>query len=165
MSVGLSVSRSQYVTSITKDDGLTWTVLEAGTTNTERIIELEVLDSLHAWGGNFSDTTLPLGFGGMAKYAGPVMHTIGLAPIAESSIYEAYPNPTSGLVTVKMDKIFAGSVLKVTDLLGKEVYTRSFDINQFNKEIKIDLSSFAKGIYLFNLTSGKSSTSKKIILN
>jgi photosystem II stability/assembly factor-like uncharacterized protein len=165
LSVGLTVSRSQYVTSVTKDDGLTWTVLEAGTTNTERIIELEVLDSLHAWGGNFSDNSLPLGAGGMAKYAGPVMHTIGLAPVAESISYEAYPNPTNGIVNIKMDKIFAGSVLKVTDVLGKVVYTKTFNTNQFNQEVKLDLSSFAKGIYLFNLTSGKSIVAKKIILD
>ena len=114
---------------------------------------------------NFSDNSLPLGFGGMAKYAGPVMHTIGLAPVAETNFYEAYPNPTSGVFNIKMDKIFAGSILKVTDVLGKEVYSKTFEINQHNEEIKIDLSGFSKGVYLLNLTSGKSSVSKKIILD
>jgi len=165
MSVGLTISRTQYVTSISKDDGLTWTVLEAGTTNTERIIELEVLDSLHAWGGNFSDNSLPLGFGGMAKYAGPVMHTIGVAPVAtKTTLFEAYPNPNTGIFNLKFDKVIAGSTLKVSDVLGKEAFTLTLNSSSLNKEIKIDLSSFAKGIYLLNLTGPNGNISKKIIV-
>lgn len=164
LTVGLNIPRSSYVTSITYDDGLTWTALEAGTTNAERMIELEVLDSTHAWAGNFSDNMLPFGMGGMAKYAGSNMATIGLKPLAETNAFAVYPNPSNGVITVKLDKIHAGSVIKITDIMGKEVYSTNIKNTSLNHELTIDISSFAKGVYLMNIVNGKSSNAKKLII-
>jgi hypothetical protein len=73
MSVGANSAGSGYVTSVTPDDGVTWNLLETGTTNAFRMIEVQMLDSAHGWAGSFTDTssTRPLGKGGMNKYFGP----------------------------------------------------------------------------------------------
>jgi hypothetical protein len=68
MSVGINDGTTAYVTSITSDDGNTWTVLETGTTNDQRMLIVEALDSLHAWAGSFSDNILPKGNKGMNKF-------------------------------------------------------------------------------------------------
>lgn len=72
MSVGINVGQSAYVTSVTTDDGATWTVLEQGTTNVERMLDVMMLDSAHGWAGNFTDQTTPYLYG-MNKYIGPVI--------------------------------------------------------------------------------------------
>ena len=70
MSVGLNKAKSAYVTSITGDDGNTWTVLESGQTNDVRMLQVQMLDTLNGWAGCFSDTTHPLGKNGMDRYMG-----------------------------------------------------------------------------------------------
>ena len=71
MSVGLNSGSTGYVTSVTQDDGVTWNLLETGTTSPFRMIEVQMLDSMHGWAGSFSDATLPNGLGGMNTYMGP----------------------------------------------------------------------------------------------
>ena len=71
MSVGLNSGSTGYVTSVTADDGTTWTALETGTTRPFNMIEVQMLDSMHGWAGSFSDGTLPHGLGGMNVYMGP----------------------------------------------------------------------------------------------
>ena len=70
MSVG-SNSSGTYVTSVTPDDGLTWNVLETGTTRAFNMIKVQMIDSVHGWAGSFSDATSPHGLGGMNVYMGP----------------------------------------------------------------------------------------------
>lgn len=70
MSVGINVGGSAYVTSITTDDGATWNVLETGITNTERMLKVMMLDSMHGWAGTFTDQTTPYLYG-MNKFIGP----------------------------------------------------------------------------------------------
>lgn len=69
LSVGINGAQSGYVTSITSDDGATWTVLETGITNDQRMLKVEAVDSLHAWAGSFSDNVLPKGNKGMNKFS------------------------------------------------------------------------------------------------
>ena len=71
MSVGINSGATAYVTSITPDDGTTWNLLETGTTNPIRMLQVQMLDSAHGWAGNLSDTSRTLGKGGINKYMGP----------------------------------------------------------------------------------------------
>jgi len=162
LSTSINFTGSQYVTSYSNDFGATWNIIEGGVTDAERIIELEVVDSLYAWGGAFSDNTLPYGIGGIRKNWGPF--TTGLKPVAQANEYNVYPNPSTGVFTIKLDKVIAGSVIKVTDVMGKEVYSSSIKNNGINQEITLDLSSFAKGIYVMNVVNGKNVDVRKIIV-
>ncbi|HEX7413237.1 MAG TPA: T9SS type A sorting domain-containing protein [Bacteroidia bacterium] len=68
LGVGLNGTGSAYVTSITKDDAATWTVLETGTTNPVRMLSVQMLDSMNGWAGNFSTGTLPYGTSGINRF-------------------------------------------------------------------------------------------------
>lgn len=79
MSVGINDGGTAFVTSVTTDDGNTWTVLESGITNAQRMLKVDGLDSAHAWAGSFSDNTLPKGNYGMNKFTMCAM-TVSSAP-------------------------------------------------------------------------------------
>jgi len=113
-------------------------------------------------GGAFSDNTLPYGIGGIRKNWGPA--TKGLKPLAKANAYNVYPNPTSGLLTVKLDKVIAGTVIKVTDVMGKEVYSNNVKNNGINQEVNLDLTNLSKGIYMMNIVNGKNVDVRKIIV-
>ncbi len=71
MSTGVNSGNTGYVTSVTLDDGLTWNLLDMGTTAPFRMVEVQMIDSMHGWAGSFADNTMPFGLGGMNKYIGP----------------------------------------------------------------------------------------------
>lgn len=162
LSTSVNFTGSQYVTSYSTDFGLTWNIIEGGVSDLERVIELEVVDSLYAWGGAFSDNTLPYGIGGIRKNWGPF--TTSLKPVAQANEYIVYPNPTSGLLTVKLDKVLAGTVIKVTDVMGKEVYSNNVKHTGINQEVNLNFTDLSKGIYIMNIVNGKNVDVRKIII-
>ena len=100
MSVGLNSATgtaAAYVTSITPDDGTTWNVLDQGTTNAFRMLQVQMLDSAHGWAGSFTNDSLPLGKNGMDKYKGP---KIALAcPLSLTSSATAICSGDSAMLT------------------------------------------------------------------
>ncbi|NJM79202.1 MAG: T9SS type A sorting domain-containing protein [Flavobacterium sp.] len=74
-----------------------------------------------------------------------------------------YPNPSNGLVTIKLNTT-ENVKITLNDILGKEVYqtTLQNDNPVFNKNI--DLNHLEKGLYIVLLEfEGKSHTKKLII--
>ncbi|MBI5219417.1 MAG: T9SS type A sorting domain-containing protein [Bacteroidia bacterium] len=65
-----------------------------------------------------------------------------------------YPNPCSGLLTIQFDNNIKQFVsVKITDILGKEVYYESMSVTGFKN---IDISGLGNGIYFIEATySGK----------
>jgi hypothetical protein len=66
------------MTSVTYDDGDTWTILESAPGGPAAkpflMTKVQMLDSSHGWAGNWSTpTNFPLGTGGMNKWRGPVI--------------------------------------------------------------------------------------------
>ncbi|MCW3077412.1 MAG: Protein of unknown function precursor containing a C-terminal secretion signal [Bacteroidetes bacterium] len=75
------------------------------------------------------------------------------------------PNPSSSLFTVNIKKEDKNPInLKVVDALGKIVYTKI--VRGFETEIEetIDLTGFAKGVYILELTSESFKQSRKLIV-
>ncbi len=162
MSVGIDVLQSQYVTSTSFDNGVTWNIVESGLTNSERLIIVEAVDSVTAWGGNFSDNTVGAPFGGMMKYAGQPL-VIGLKPVDKVSDDMVYPNPNNGQFSIRLGKLLANTTIQVIDVLGKVVYSNTITSNSgLNQEIKMDLSNQAKGIYSVVVTNASGSQVQKI---
>ncbi|MBS1646239.1 MAG: T9SS type A sorting domain-containing protein [Bacteroidetes bacterium] len=76
MSVGANAGNAAYVTSVTNNDGATWTAIETGTVSAVRMLTVQMIDSIHGWAGNFADSitssgATPYGRGGMNRYMGP----------------------------------------------------------------------------------------------
>ena len=70
MSVGLSGTASGVVTSVSYNDAATWTVLETGvlSANAQRMLSVQMLDSMNGWAGNYSTNTLPYGTNGINRF-------------------------------------------------------------------------------------------------
>lgn len=77
------------------------------------------------------------------------------------SNFEIYPNPTSGIFTVKLNKL-SDAELCVYDLSGKCVFGK---VQIKNLRLSIDLSNKPKGVYFIEVVSDKVKTIKKIVLN
>jgi hypothetical protein len=66
---------------------------------------------------------------------------------AKTSIFNIFPNPTNGFITIGLDNA-SKYELSVINVLGQNVYTSSItDINT-----SVDLSSFDRGVYTIELT-------------
>lgn len=165
MSVGLNGASSGYVTSITNDDGGTWTVLETGTVTAVRMLEVQMVDTLHGWAGNFSDNTFPIANGGMNKYKGPkIPNTVGIRPVADIIEGNVYPNPSNGHISVQFGKVKAGTVISVYDMIGNEVYRTTVNMNAVNYSSAIDLSTVQKGMYMLRVEQGNTAQVQKLII-
>jgi photosystem II stability/assembly factor-like uncharacterized protein len=165
MSVGLNSGSTAYVTSITPDDGTTWNVLDQGTTNPFRMLQVQMLDSAHGWAGCFSNDSLPIGTNGMDKYRGPkISNPAGIKSIVEVDNSLVYPNPSNGIINVHLSIAIAGTEVSIYDMLGNEVYKTTINTTVVNKSMSIDISTMQKGMYLLNIKGGNNNQVQKLII-
>lgn len=68
-----------------------------------------------------------------------------------------YPNPTNGMLTVKLNGQYN---IRMLDITGKVVMTADNV-----QETIIDMESFQKGVFFLEIANGKELTVKKVILN
>ena len=68
-----------------------------------------------------------------------------------------YPNPTTGIVTLKLNG--GTTTIKVTDAVGRLLFTETAG----EGEHTIDLSGFSEGIYFVRTICGTSVTTHKVI--
>ncbi len=84
----------------------------------------------------------------------------------EYSLDQNYPNPFNPSTTIKFSVPQQSNVvLKVYDILGSEVanlVNESLDAGNYT--INFDASKFASGMYIYTLTTGSFTTSKKMML-
>jgi hypothetical protein len=82
------------------------------------------------------------------------------------TLYQSYPNPFNPAALIKFDIPRTSAVkLIVFDLLGREVATLVNDELKAGKyKIDWNASSFASGVYLYKLTAGDFTETKKMIL-
>lgn len=75
---------------------------------------------------------------------------------------QAFPNPTSNNLSIKLNANWSGETnLSLTNLQGKEFMTKSFP----ESSLRLDVSSLPRGIYLLKIWSnGFQSTTKRILL-
>ena len=70
-----------------------------------------------------------------------------------------YPNPSSGVVNVTSDKTIDN--VQVYDLSGKRIHQTS---KLSTNKTELDLSAFGKGTYVLRIETGKTVTTKKVII-
>ncbi len=90
---------------------------------------------------------------------------VGINDIAESAALNIYPNPTEGMLQI--DYQFEGNRnlhLQVFDAVGRQVLQQKANaFNGFNKQLQ--LSNFAKGVYLLTITSEEGTARKQIVVH
>ena len=76
--------------------------------------------------------------------------------------FSVYPNPTSGVFELKINSDnYRHAEIKVTDATGRTVYSQQTD-NSLSGTVRIDLTSFPKGLYLVQLRNAEGAVSKNI---
>jgi hypothetical protein len=75
-----------------------------------------------------------------------------------SPILSAYPNPSSEILTVSLNNNAEGYI-KITDVLGKVILEEKISGTK-----KINVEEFKNGVYILNLTSNGTKTSKRIVV-
>ncbi len=71
-----------------------------------------------------------------------------------------YPNPTHSIINLKIDKLIGAGTIAITDLYGKQVKQQplSMGVNT------IDVSSFAKGMYLVSIITETGKQTQKVVV-
>ena len=77
--------------------------------------------------------------------------------------YELYPNPTTGFATLKSLNNHPQIQLTIFDLYGRSILRENIKENGLKQGYRIDLSSFAAGIYSINLKGPGITLTNKLI--
>jgi hypothetical protein len=94
----------------------------------------------------------------------PPPRLAGNGVIAEAA-YSVYPNPTKGQFTLNYTSQDEGSLsFNIVDIMGKTVVSDNVAVTAGDNEVSIDLTSFAKGIYLLQLNNGENLGSVKVVV-
>lgn len=91
-----------------------------------------------------------------SKYSSPCTYT-GLQNISIKKAFAVYPNPSNGIVIVESS--YNTGRINVIDITGKQV--GSYDLQP---KTVLDLSQFAKGIYLIRIVTGAETLEQKVVL-
>lgn len=81
---------------------------------------------------------------------------------ANKDLIRIYPNPTNGMLNIRINQFIGNLSIQVVDVNGRIVYNQA---NQnFNIEKSINLSSLQKGMYLLKLNGSNLNYTEKIII-
>lgn len=90
-----------------------------------------------------------------------VQNPVGITEILQKTDVTVYPNPSTGRfqLSISGSQLPGNSSLVVYNLLGDKVYQSEI----LTPIISVDLTSSAKGIYLFNIVDGQNIITKRVI--
>jgi photosystem II stability/assembly factor-like uncharacterized protein len=150
----------------TSNGGITWPYQTSGTGNSIRSVYF--VNSMTGWAVGDLGTILKTGNGGVSS-----INTISNTIPEKYSLFQNYPNPFNPTTIIRLQIADFRSqigkanktVLKVYDILGKEVQTLVDEVLQPGTyKVKFDGSSLPSGIYFYRLSAGEYMETKKFIL-
>jgi len=135
------------------DDGNTWITIDTLVQHTA----LAFLDNATGYSGGFNVDQFT---DGIYKWTGI---SVGVKEQTENVEVAVFPNPTYGKFTVTFASEVASSAnIKVMDITGREV--KGLSISTLNdKSLLIDISTCKAGLYIIEIKSGSTLTTKKIL--
>ncbi len=145
---GAGTSSGGVGSAFSPDNGTTWTTIES---NVEQRLTPAFLNSSTGWCGGFSTDSIT---DGIFKFSG----NLGNEQFTANTV-KLYPNPTTS--TVNISAQLESYNVKVTDITGKVMFNKAFS----GVENTVDISSFATGVYFFEVKSGSKSETIKIMKN
>jgi hypothetical protein len=76
----------------------------------------------------------------------------------------AFPNPVSETLNLDVTAVISGeSVLRIYDLTGREIVSKSLKLNNGVNNYKIDISNFEGGAYLIQLVANEFEVFEKFV--
>ena len=114
--------------------------------------------------GGFGDwywiTSIPM----IRMNMGMPWSTSNISETAFEGRLEVYPNPTNNHITIDLSNTTSDDYsISFSNILGEEVYSYQAFVNGTFKK-NVDLSSFAKGVYLLNISNSNSSVTERIVV-
>ena len=88
--------------------------------------------------------------------------TIGIEQL-EVGGFEVFPNPTSGIITIRHDKISKEFKTNIIDLNGKIIFSKIFSGKNNVNTIELP-EKISPGIYLMQIISGERKFVKKVVI-
>jgi hypothetical protein len=74
-----------------------------------------------------------------------------------------YPNPSNGLINIRVNQYSGEVKIEIVDLNGRSVYKQTDD--KFSNEKSININSLQNGVYIMKLTGANLNYTEKIIKN
>lgn len=103
-------------------------------------------------------------YGQVEDYTVFIRHTLATNDLAAGESLQVFPNPSSG--NFQLNYSFEGNkelTIEVKDVLGRTVLNKNASVSS-NYSETLDMSSFAKGIYILKILSDKQQITRKITL-
>ena len=89
--------------------------------------------------------------------------TLAVNYFNNEELIRVYPNPSNGLLNIRINKFVGKVTIEVVDLNGRSVFSQT-DAN-FNIEKSININSLQSGVYIVKLTGDNLNYSQKLIKN
>ena len=111
------------------------------------------------------------GGGGIQEMEGFTINVIDASELgvsitenSSSTLLNAFPNPTTGILNLKIgNAVNSSTQIQVLDLNGRVVHRKNYNSIGAGNNIQIDMSTFASGIYMLQLISNEGILTQKII--
>ncbi|CAM2814137.1 T9SS-dependent M36 family metallopeptidase [Flavobacterium frigoris] len=89
--------------------------------------------------------------------------TLGVSNFDSDDVMKVFPNPSNGLINVRVTQYFGKVDIQVIDVTGRQVYGAKNE--DFKSQKSIDLSHLNPGIYILKINGDSLNYVEKIILN
>ena len=86
---------------------------------------------------------------------------VSINDIDNSNRFDLFPNPTTGLLTIKPLDDAMGTTVKIYNTIGEVIYEIKVDVSG---DIKIDLSTYGNGVYFVELSNEAGMSTQKVTL-
>lgn len=89
---------------------------------------------------------------------------MGIAIDAYINLVNIFPNPSNGKYTVNLGMNYSGNIrIRTLDIAGRIVTDETINMNKGNNFQQIDLTNFAKGIYMLNIEVNGTNANFKLV--
>jgi hypothetical protein len=89
---------------------------------------------------------------------------VAFAQVIPDESLTVYPNPATSELKINIDSKFRGKlVIRLLDILGREVSNQTFDKTFTQEEFKMDMSRLDKGVYFVEIQDSRSKQVRKIV--
>jgi len=76
-----------------------------------------------------------------------------------------FPNPAAHYANIVINSpVATNAVIRITNLLGQQVYSANKNLSAGNSQLTIDITDFSEGIYIINVNVGNKQISQKLIV-
>ncbi|NEN23197.1 T9SS type A sorting domain-containing protein [Cryomorpha ignava] len=109
--------------------------------------------------------TTPEGCSSTDEISISIIDPLGIDDDAAGNSVRFYPNPTRGQMSIALSltEVATDVQMNITDITGKSVAQRMIQTAKDGDVISLDLSGYAKGIYLVNLKSDSFNLTERVV--